>query len=198
MVITSHLNITALGTEFNVKAYTDDKVIETTLVEGSLKIEERTSQRRAEAQVLKPNQKLTFMKEYSPERNVESGIEENAKIISKPLQEQKSKPVPRLVTEIVNIQPVISWKEKSWIFEKESLEHIAVELERKFDVQIIFDAERLKTFRFTGTITAEPIEQVLEVLSISAPINYKLKGRVVIISENKNIEELSKRLYNRP
>ena len=41
-VKTSHLNVRALGTAFNVKAYSDDKTIETTLVEGSVKIEEIT------------------------------------------------------------------------------------------------------------------------------------------------------------
>ena len=41
IVKTSHLNVMALGTAFNVKAYSDDKTIETTLVEGSVKIEEK-------------------------------------------------------------------------------------------------------------------------------------------------------------
>jgi ferric-dicitrate binding protein FerR (iron transport regulator) len=116
---------------------------------------------------------------------------------TQPLPVQKSIAIPRLVTENVNVEPVISWKENCWIFEKQSLEQIAVELERKFDVQINFESERLKSFRFTGTLLAEPIEQVLEVMSISAPINFKLKGRIVTLSENKNFEELNKRLYNR-
>ena len=71
-----------------------------------------------------------------------------------------------------------------------------VELERKYDVQINFESEKLKSFRFTGTIIAEPIEQVLEVMSISAPINFKLKGRIVTLYENKNFEELNKSLFN--
>ena len=61
---------------------------------------------------------------------------------------KKQLKLPRLVTENVNVEPVISWKENRWIFEKQSLAQIAVELERKFDVQIIFDSEGLKTFRF--------------------------------------------------
>ena len=64
-VRTSHLNIMALGTEFNIKSYSDDKRIETTLVEGSLKIEEITDKSTPEVRVLKPNQKLTFNKENS-------------------------------------------------------------------------------------------------------------------------------------
>jgi ferric-dicitrate binding protein FerR (iron transport regulator) len=196
-VKTSHLNVIATGTAFNVKAYREDKTIETTLVEGSVKISEISNKNRNEVMILKPNQKLTFFKEGSKRIDDASRTKEKTKNSSKPLQVQPSIETQRLITENVNVEPVISWKENRWIFEKESLSQIAIELERKFDVQIIFESERLKTFRFTGIILAEPIEQVLEVISISAPINYKIKGKVVTISENKNIEELSKRLYNR-
>jgi ferric-dicitrate binding protein FerR (iron transport regulator) len=195
-VKTLYLNVRALGTEFNVKAYPDDKTIETTLVEGSIKIEPISDKGNAEITVLKPNQKLTFYKKDST--IVDETVRSNGKIenIPQPMQNQNLASIPRLVTENVNVEPVISWKENRWIIEKQSLSQIAVELERKFDVQIIFESERLKSFRFTGTIIAEPIDQVLQVMSISAPINFKLKGKVVTLSENKNFEELNKSLYN--
>jgi ferric-dicitrate binding protein FerR (iron transport regulator) len=196
IVKTSHLNVTALGTEFNVKAYSDDKTIETTLVEGSLKIEEITYKSKAEVIVLIPNQKLTFFKEDSTMVDETASPKGKTENNTQPLQVPKAIAIPRLITENVNIEPIISWKENRWIFEKQSLLQIAVELERKFDVEIHFESERLKTFRFTGIIIAEPIEQVLEVISITAPINFKLRGRVVTLSENKNVEELNKRLYN--
>ena len=61
-VKTSYLNVNALGTAFNIKAYSDDNTIETTLVEGSVRIEEIADNGRKEVMVLKPNQKLTFFK----------------------------------------------------------------------------------------------------------------------------------------
>jgi transmembrane sensor len=196
IVKTSYLNIMALGTAFNVKAYSDDKTIETTLVEGSVKIEGTNENIRTEVLVLKPNQKLTFYKEDSTMVDETASLKVETESNNKPLQVQKSLTIPRLVKENVDVDPVISWKENRWIFEKERLSQIAVELERKFDIQIYFDSERLKTVRFTGIILAEPIEQVLEVMSHSAPINFKLKGRVVTLSENKNFEKLNKSLYN--
>jgi len=196
-VKTSYLNVLAMGTAFNIKAYNDDKTIETTLIEGSVKIEELTNKPISEIRVLKPNQKLTFFKEDSSLVEETSSPKLAIKNNIHPVQVQKSIPIPRLVTENVNVEPVISWKENRWIFEKQSLSQIAVDLERKFDVQIHFESERLKNFRFTGTILSEPIEQVLEVMSISAPINFKLKGKVVTLSENKNFENINKSLYNR-
>ena len=191
---TSHLNIRALGTSFNIKAYLDDKTIETTLVEGSIRIEELNDKNRDGVIVLKPNQKLTFFKENSTIVDETAITKGKAEKNIQPLKVQKSLVIPRLVTENVNIEPIISWKENRWIFEKASLSQIAVELERKFDVQINFESERLKTFQFTGIIISEPIEQVLEVMSITAPISFKLKGKVVTLSENKSFEEL-KNLY---
>jgi ferric-dicitrate binding protein FerR (iron transport regulator) len=194
-VKTQYLNVFALGTEFDVKAYPDDKTIETTLVEGSIEIKSITDKKNAEVHVLKPNQKLTFFKKDSTIVDETTPINEKTENKNQPVHEQKLVSIPRLVTEDVNIEPVISWKENRWIFEKQSLSQIAVDLERKFDVQIKFESDRLKAFRFTGILISEPIEQVLEVMSITAPINFKLKGRVVTLSENKNFENLNKNLY---
>ena len=101
----------------------------------------------------------------------------------------------RLIKEDIDVNPVTSWKENRWIFEQQSLAQIAVDLERKFDVRIIFESEKLKSYRFTGTILAEPIEQVLIALSMTAPINYNVRGRVVTLSENKDFIEINKNLY---
>ncbi len=197
IVRTPYINVTALGTEFNVKAYELDNTIETTLVNGSIKVEPVINSDKDEITILKPNQKLTFYKEDSKFVDETTKPKENTKTDIHQIQVQKAIPIKRLVKENVNVEPVVSWKENRWIFEQQSLSQIATELERKFDVKINFESDHLKVFRFTGTIIAEPIEQVLEVMSLTAPINFKLKGRVVTLSENKNFEELNKNLYNR-
>jgi transmembrane sensor len=198
IVKTPYLKVTALGTEFNVKAYSIDKTIETTLVNGSVKVESNSDISHGEITILQPNQKLTFYKENSR-------IEDNSKKLAgksqteiKPEKMQSTASAVRLVKENVNIEPVVSWKESRWIFENQSLSQMAVDLERKFDVQILFASERLKSYRFTGTILAEPIEQVLEVMSITAPIDFKLNGRVVTLSEDKDLIEVNKKLYIQP
>lgn len=198
IVKTPYLKVTALGTEFNVKAYAIDKTIETTLVNGSVKIEQNSDKGKGEITILQPNQKLTFYKE-------DSEIDDNSKkpagksqTETKPENVQSIAPEVRLVKEYVNIEPLVSWKESRWIFENECLSQMAVDLERRFDVQILFASEQLKSYRFTGTILAEPIEQVLEVMSITAPIDFKLNGRVVSLSEDKDLIKVNKKLYIQP
>lgn len=197
MVRTPYLNVTALGTEFNIKAYTVDKTIETTLVSGSVKIEPTSKESKGEITILKPSEKLTFFKEDSRSEQVSTSDVKRERNDIKPVKVHNSA-VTRLIKENVNIEPVVSWKENRWIFEQQSLSQIAVDLERIYDVKIVFDSEKLKTYRFTGIILAEPIEQVLEVMSITAPISFNLKGNVVTLSENKDFIDLNKNLYVKP
>jgi transmembrane sensor len=198
IVKTPYLNVTALGTEFNVKAYSIDKTIETTLVNGSVKIEPNSDGGKGEVTILRPNQKLTFYKEDPKTEDNSKKLEGKSQTEIKPVEAQSIASAERVVKENVNIEPVVSWKESRWIFEDQSLAQMAVDLERKFDIQILFASENLKAYRFTGTILAEPIEQVLEVMSFTAPIHFKLNGKVVTLSEDKNLIEVNKNLYLQP
>ena len=64
-VHTSGITVTALGTVFNVKAYPEEKIIETTLEEGSVRIDpviKGKSKKAALSILLKPNQKAVYQK----------------------------------------------------------------------------------------------------------------------------------------
>jgi transmembrane sensor len=194
IVNTSHVSVKALGTEFNVKAYPGEKTIETTLVEGFVEVKQRNKSKSSEVMILQPNQKLTFYKDVATKVEKPEQSPGKTKEKLQPIKE-KVNAIHKLVTENIDVTPVISWKENRWIIEKQSLAQLAVELERKFDVRMHFESERLKTFRFTGTLVDEPIEQVLQVISISAPINYKFNGKDVTLYENANFEEIYHNLY---
>lgn len=195
IVKTSHIAVKALGTEFNVKAYSGDKTIETTLVEGAVKVEKLEGKNEYGDILLKPNQKITFYKseELQEEKEEYTKKGEMAKI--RDAAPEKIKPVYELVKENVKVEPLISWKENKWIIEKEDLSRLAIDLERKFDIQISFETERLKHFRFTGTLLDEPLEQVLKVMSFTAPLNYEISGKNVTLSEKENFEKIYKKLY---
>ena len=60
VVKTNELNITAYGTSFNVMAYSDDQTIETTLVEGRVKVEKPDTKSFA---YLEPSCQAVFSKE---------------------------------------------------------------------------------------------------------------------------------------
>jgi transmembrane sensor len=166
IVHASGLTVKALGTEFNVKAYADEKVTEAILVHGSIAVDkiirnEEESSTDKNGIILIPGQKVIY---YRP-TSASSESATSGKM------------------EVSNINPLsaISWKEKCWIIEKEELQSLAIKLERKYEVKIAIKGNDLKKFKFTGVLKNESIEQVLIALSLSAPIKYKfIKGTVYL------------------
>ena len=53
-------SVEVLGTQFNVRAYADDRKIETTLVEGAVNLNIKATAKKQLQYVLKPNQKAVF------------------------------------------------------------------------------------------------------------------------------------------
>lgn len=196
IVKTSHLRVKALGTEFNIKAYPGEKTIETTLVEGSVQVSKLGEKAAKEEVILKPNQKITFFKTEESSAADEAGKQIADSGAGQNEISDKIHPVTNLVTEDVKVEPLISWKDSRWIIEQQDLSKLAVELERKFDIQILFESERLKRFRFTGTLLDEPVEQVLKVLSITAPVTYEINGKKVTLKEKENFDRIYRKLYD--
>ena len=60
VVNAGNINIKATGTEFNVKAYSDEGMIETTLVNGKVEISSKGNNDKDRILVLKPNQKAIY------------------------------------------------------------------------------------------------------------------------------------------
>jgi len=177
VVKTSEINVIAIGTKFNVKAYTEDEIIETTLIEGSVKLES-SSVNLADNLILKPNEKAVFTKKNrSVELFGQAKEEDIARSDSRPKME---------IIKAIDPVPIVSWKDKRWVIKNEKLGQLAIKLERRFGVNIIFDDEVLKEFSFGGTLEDENIEQILKVISYSSPIDYVIQDNTVYIMANKN------------
>ena len=79
----------------------------------------------------------------------------------------------------VNIKDVETSFYKAWIdgrifFDDQPLDQIATKLERWFNVDIEFATERLKNYKFTGTILKnKPLDQIMQALELLAPIRFK-------------------------
>lgn len=182
VVKTSEINVIALGTKFNVKAYSEEKTIETTLIEGSVKLESEMV-KLTENIILEPNEKAVYTKNN---RSLELLATPPDK--EEPLAEKK---IPKLeIEKEVQPEPIISWKEKRWVINNEKLGNLAVKLERRYDVNFIFDNELLKEYSFGGTLEDETLEQIMEAISFSSPIKYVIEGKTVyIMADGQKIEK---------
>lgn len=176
-VKTTDLTIKVLGTKFNIKAYQGDKTIETTLIEGAVKILPTRTNIKLQETLLKPNEKATFDKEGKTMVlvNLISTTEKS------PKKDSKIEKIDDIEAEV---EPIISWKDDKLIFKDESLAEIALKIERWFGVDVEFDAsdKKFNSYRYTGKfVYNESIERVMEVISVTTPLHYELDQNKLII-----------------
>ena len=188
VVSTSHMNIKATGTKFNVKAYPDEDAVSTTLVKGIVSVEIPGAERQLTYN-LEPNQNLTYKpsdmsisRSETPERITEEIAEPETDIEPEADNELLLPARPKAIISLTsNIRPerYTSWKDETWIIEGETMADMAVMLGRRFNTRINIQTEELKPYRFTGKIMNETLEQVLEILSMTTPLKYSVgKGNV--------------------
>jgi transmembrane sensor len=178
------LNIKALGTSFNVKAYPSENKVSTTLVEGIVKLEDIGNARKKFIYTLKPNQILTY---YTSEPLKTEKIMEETKPTEKVMMKVTSISTPVVVSKDINTTLYTSWKDKRWIIDGENLDDLAVMLERRYDMKVSIASEELKSYKFSGTIENETMEQVLNYLSLTTPLKYEMQKGHVTLRINQSI-----------
>lgn len=141
------------GTQFNVKAYPEERSVETTLVEGSVSVNSKDNP--SDIVTLKPNEQVLFFKATDDRRE------------------------SLVVTRGIDSERFTLWINDRLQITGETLGSLAVMLERKYDVKIHFEIPALKELRFTGYIENETIEQVLEMIKISSSVDYRMKEREI-------------------
>jgi transmembrane sensor len=142
------INIDVLGTSFNVVCYNDDTQTEVTLVEGKVSLSAEKGKTKKEYGTILPGQRAIY-KEKSQE----------------------------VSTEKVSVDKYISWRDGNLIFRDDPMEDVVRRLSRWFNVEIIFNDPEIKSYIYTATFRNENLEQVLKLLKLSAPINYRIIER---------------------
>lgn len=84
------------------------------------------------------------------------------------------------------------WIQNKLVFDGRTIEEIAYQLERLYNINIVFYSENIKHYRFSGTLNNTSLESILQLLSITSPLVYHFKGNEVILNENKNIKSYYK------
>jgi len=189
-VKTSTINIQVLGTSFNVKSYTDDDQIETTLVNGSIRIDGQLDDKTIKEPILlKPNQQATFIKgtaDFQVTRIAEKQGQEDSLSTHETIAAPHQSKTSLTIFEKVKVEDYTSWKDHVLVFKSERLENLTRQMERWYDVKIEIKDESLKNSRYTGTFENETIEQAIEALSLSLPFDYKIEKNRIEILTKKN------------
>ena len=156
-------SVEVLGTSFNVSAYKDESMIETTLVEGSVKLNVVSGGKRM-TQMLKPNEKAEYQKGA-----------DKIKVFD------------------VNTEYDTAWKNGEIIFRNHPMDKVLKTLERHYHVVFeVKDNEILKSI-ITARFKDEQLPQVLEYLKLAAGIQYAIhKPTVKDSGSGTSVVEISK------
>ena len=149
IVKTSNLTVTALGTSFNVMSYPDENVIEATLVEGKLLVEKKIGPNDKQLiGTMIPNQHISFNKNSD-----------------------------KIISSIGDVEKYVSWKDGKLIFKNESIVEITKRLSRWYNVDFDFKDSDASEYTYTATFVDETLFQILDLMKIATPINYKTVAR---------------------
>ena len=182
VVSAGNINIKATGTEFNIKAYAEDGIIEATLIEGEIEIVQEGDSEQDRVLVLKPNQKAIYTR-VSDHITMEK-IREIEPLAVKPSKIDTEK---LLISPKTDIEQATAWTEKRLIIKRESLESLCIKLQRKYDVTFVFDNEEIKKYRFSGVLLDETFDQVMAAIKLSAPVDYSINRKTVTLTINQEM-----------
>jgi transmembrane sensor len=165
----SKINIKVLGTEFNVRSYPSDKTTEASLIRGSIEVTFKDKPNKKI--ILKPNEKIVVENEGRLGNIMETSHQDNFGKAN----EVREAAVKNLTYEHKTGAIIeTSWVENKLIFQDESFEDIARQLERWYGVSIRFEKQQLKENHLTGSFKNETIRQALDALKFTASFNYEI------------------------
>jgi len=67
-----------------------------------------------------------------------------------------------------------AWKDGLLVFKNDNVEGIAKKLARWYNIDVEITDQKIKEYPFTATFSNETLPQVLELLSLATPVNYRL------------------------
>ena len=153
VVRTAFYDLVVTGTEFNVKAYRDEKESVTTLEQGSVLV--RSDKFRSKSPgMLVPGEQLIFNKEKE-----------------------------MFTTHRVKTSYYTSWKENKLIFINMNLGELIKLLERRYDVDIEVSDKSILNHHYDGTIRNESILEIMDLIKITLPIDYQIVGQKILITK---------------
>ena len=88
---------------------------------------------------------------------------------------------------VTNATDFTGWIHNELRFENESLADIARTIQRIYNVEVRFASESLKKLRYTGTVNNNSLENVLNIISLTSPVTFKINNQQVTLYENKKL-----------
>lgn len=171
VVKTAHLTVRATGTSFNVSSYENEPSSTVTLVEGIVAVQEPAEdQRNAKTlATLHPQDHFNY---------------NNRSHTSRISSEETYK--------------YIAWKEGKLVFRNDLFSEVARKISLQYNVEVVISDPKIRSNRYWATFSKEPLNELLRLLKLTAPIDYReidpvllpdgsfSKRKIIIFSTNKS------------
>jgi len=151
IVKTKNLNITVLGTSFDVRSYKKEGTTQVRVVTGKVGI------------------------------TVPNGIHKDAIMLLPKQQITLSNVSSRLVTGVAQDAKVSEWTKNNFVFEQESLGNVFKALEKEYNTQISVDNKKLLDERITIKLNNQHLDTIMEILSYTKHFKYKMANDSTVI-----------------
>lgn len=150
LVKTTGSVIEVLGTKFNVKAHSAANNVQVAVLEGKVALKSGTGEEATSALLTRNNFGLLRLSDS------------------------------QITIEKVNTENFISWVNKRLIFSGETLQQVSRQLERLYDVEIMFENNELKRLELTADIEKIDLDEVLTTISNTFDIRFRMEGNQVV------------------
>ncbi|MFC2124691.1 FecR family protein, partial [Bacteroidota bacterium] len=154
IVSSGSMDITVLGTSFNVSAYPDELSIKTTLVEGKVQIDVTGNLGSTSAsEILMPNDQAVILRDGST-------IKINQ----------------------VNTSQYTSWIDGKIEFTNDNLDMVMKRLARWYDFEYEFENNLARDYHFSARISnIENVSSILEMLEMTTDVKFELRNNTIVI-----------------
>jgi len=143
------IDVIALGTKFNVLAYPDDNFVDITLESGKVIVKRKVLFKNKLIAELNPGDKVKILKDdFNPKKDSK-----------------------------VETKNFTSWRKGTLIIRKEKMKEVVKRLERWYNVTIKIEDKEIEEYVYRATFQDETIDEILNYLKLTSPIDYKIKAR---------------------
>jgi transmembrane sensor len=147
------MQVEVLGTHFNVNAYSDEKAIKTTLLEGKVRVVKNTAAGQQQSAVLAPG-----------EQAVIAGHS------------------PLTIHHSPDVDNVVAWKNGLFHFENADIKTVMRQLARWYDVDVVYEGTTVKNDPLFIEISRNTrLSDVLKVLQETGSARFAIQGKKIIV-----------------
>ena len=151
-VHTNNIQVKVLGTVFNVRSYMNDRTVEVNLLEGKVDVS-MLDNNSSKKLILIPNEKMIYNKNTKTMYSCKADAAKSAQ-----------------------------WTIGKLCFVNSSLKDISKDLERKYNVKIILESDRVKNEIFSGSLDLnQPLKFILDYLDVDKKFSKTYNGQTVSI-----------------